>query len=666
MLLVSPSFCECGSVVCGSPRFAQRSVAASAPRAEKAMASTRMVSRSMAVSFRARCGHHNPLPNPGIECRAVRTAPLVERLQAELTRGMTADRPRLGRQIARLSRDAAPTDVERVVRAVAASRQRAEARAAGMPRPSFPPELPVSERREEIAEAIRAHPVVIVRGETGSGKTTQLPKICLELGRGARGLIGHTQPRRIAARSVAARIAQELGTKLGEAVGYKVRFTDRTGPDAYIKLMTDGILLAETQRDRELAAYDTIIVDEAHERSLNVDFLLGYLRELLPRRPDLKVIVTSATLDADRFARHFGGEAPAPVIEVSGRTYPVEIRYRPPAADEEDDEEPLEEAVVSAAEDLWREGSGDILVFLPGEREIRETAERARASFARRPYAALVEILPLYARLSVAEQQRVFVPSRGRRMVLATNVAETSLTVPGVRCVIDSGLARIRRYSLRNKVTLLGIEKIAQSAASQRAGRCGRTAAGICVRLYAEDDFAARPKYTEPEILRSSLAAVILRMAALDFTAVDAFPFIERPSARGIADGYQLLEELGAVDAQRRLTPLGRELAALPVDPRIGRMLLAAKDGPLAEMLVIASALAVPDPRERPLEKRQAADQAHLRFRDERSDFLSLVLLWQFFADAQSEGLSHRRLVDRCRAHFVSYLRLVEIGRAHV
>src|SRR5690242_2372999 len=661
MLLVSPSFCECGSVVCGSPRFAQRSVAASAPRAEKAMASTRMVSRSMAVSFRARCGHHNPLPNPGIECRAVRTAPLVERLQAELTRGMTADRPRLGRQIARLSRDAAPTDVERVVRAVAASRQRAEARAAGMPRPSFPPELPVSERREEIAEAIRAHPVVIVRGETGSGKTTQLPKICLELGRGARGLIGHTQPRRIAARSVAARIAQELGTKLGEAVGYKVRFTDRTGPDAYIKLMTDGILLAETQRDRELAAYDTIIVDEAHERSLNVDFLLGYLRELLPRRPDLKVIVTSATLDADRFARHFGGEAPAPVIEVSGRTYPVEIRYRPPAADEEDDEEPLEEAVVSAAEDLWREGSGDILVFLPGEREIRETAERARASFARRPYAALVEILPLYARLSVAEQQRVFVPSRGRRMVLATNVAETSLTVPGVRCVIDSGLARIRRYSLRNKVTLLGIEKIAQSAASQRAGRCGRTAAGICVRLYAEDDFAARSRFTDPEILRSSLAAVILRMAALDLPDVAAFPFLDPPAPRAIADGYQLLQELGAMDAGRKLTGLGRELAQLPVDPRVGRIILAGRElGCLAEALVIASALAVPDPRERPLEKQQAADQAHLRFRDERSDFLSLVLLWQFFADAQSEGLSHRRLVDRCRAHFVSYLRLVE------
>ncbi len=574
---------------------------------------------------------------------------------------MTADRARLERQIARLSRHAAPAEIERVARAVAASRERAEARAAAIPRPSFPPELPVSERREEIAEAIRAHPVVIVRGETGSGKTTQLPKICLELGRGARGLIGHTQPRRIAARSVAARIAQELGTRLGEAVGYKVRFTDRTGPDAYIKLMTDGILLAETLADRDLATYDTIIVDEAHERSLNVDFLLGYLRELLPRRPDLKVIVTSATLDADRFAKHFGRDVPAPVIEVSGRTYPVEIRYRPTAADEDDDEEPLEEAVVSAAEDLWREGSGDILVFLPGEREIRETAELARASFARRPYAGLVELLPLYARLSVAEQQRVFVPSRGRRMVLATNVAETSLTVPGVRCVIDSGLARVRRYSLRNKVALLGIEKIAQSAAAQRAGRCGRTAPGICVRLYAEDDFTARAGFTDPEILRTSLAAVILRMAALDLPDVAAFPFLDPPAPRAIADGYQLLQELGAMDAGRKLTELGRELAQLPVDPRVGRIILAGRElGCLAEALVIASALAVPDPRERPLEKQHAADQAHLRFRDERSDFLSLMLLWQFFADAQSERLSHRRLVDRCRAHFVSYLRLVE------
>jgi ATP-dependent helicase HrpA len=574
---------------------------------------------------------------------------------------MTADRARFERQLERLGSHPSAADIDRVTRAVAGSRERALTRAGAMPRPGFPPELPVSERRDDIAAAIRAHPVVIVRGETGSGKTTQLPKICLELGRGARGLIGHTQPRRVAARSVAARIAHELGTELGQAVGYKVRFTDRTGPDAYVKVMTDGILLAETQRDRLLAAYDTIIVDEAHERSLNVDFLLGYLKELLPRRPDLKVIVTSATLDAERFARHFGGDVPAPVIEVSGRTYPVEIRYRPPATDEDDDEEPLEEAVVAAAEDLWREGAGDILVFLPGEREIRETADLARASFARRPYASLVEVLPLYARLSVPEQQRVFSGSRGRRIVLATNVAETSLTVPGIRYVIDSGLARIRRYSLRNKVTLLGIEKIARGSAAQRAGRCGRTAPGVCVRLYAEEDFAARPAFTDPEILRSSLAAVILRMAALDLPDVAAFPFLDPPAPRAIADGYQLLQELGAVDSEKRLTALGRDLAQLPVDPRIGRIILAGRDlGCLAEALVIASALAVPDPRERPLEKQQAADQAHLAFRDERSDFLSLVALWQFFADAVSQGLSHRRLVERCRSHFVSYLRLVE------
>jgi ATP-dependent helicase HrpA len=598
----------------------------------------------------------------------MKTPTIVDRLRAELSEVMAVDRPRLAAQIERLARRAVPpAEIDRVAAAVAASRERAATRIASIPRIVYPPELPVSERRREIAHAIRDHPVVSVCGESGSGKTTQLPKICLELGRGARGLIGHTQPRRIAARSVAARIAQELRMPVGTAVGFKVRFTDRTGPDAYLKLMTDGILLAETQRDRLLAAYDTIIVDEAHERSLNIDFLLGYLKQLLPRRPDLKVIITSATLDAERFSRHFGAAArPAPVIEVSGRTYPVEIRYRPLAGEEHDDEEPLEEAIVAAAEDLWRGGAGDILVFLPGEREIRETADLLRPSLARRPYADAVEILPLYARLSVHEQQRVFAPSRGRRIVLATNVAETSLTVPGVRYVIDSGLARVRRYSLRNKVTLLAIEKIARAAADQRAGRCGRTAAGICIRLYAEDDFAARPRYTDPEILRSSLAAVILRMAALDLGEVAAFPFLDPPGTRAIADGYQLLQELGAVDAGRMLTPLGRELAELPVDPRIGRMILAGREqGCLAEVLVIASALAIPDPRERPLEKQQAADQAHLRFRDERSDFLSLLALWQFFAEAQGEGLSHRRLVERCRAHFVSYLRLLEWRDLH-
>jgi ATP-dependent helicase HrpA len=594
----------------------------------------------------------------------------IDDLERELGEAMVADRAALARRITHLRRRNVPRDEwERVAQAVQASRERAIRRAAAIPPVSYPPELPVSERRDDIAAAIAANPLIIVCGETGSGKTTQLPKICLELGRGVKGLIGHTQPRRIAARSVASRIAQELASPVGEIVGYKVRFTDRTQPHAYIKLMTDGILLAETQSDRLLTAYDTIIVDEAHERSLNIDFLLGYLKQLLPQRPDLKVIVTSATLDAARFSTHFGrAGVPAPVIEVSGRTYPVEVRYRPlEGSDEEaDDEEDLEEAIAQAADELWRERPGDILVFLPGEREIRETADVLRRSVARRPYAAAVEILPLFARLSVEEQQRVFAPSQGRRIVLATNVAETSLTVPGVRSVIDSGLARVKRYSLRNKVTLLQIEKIAQAAANQRAGRCGRVAAGTCVRLYREEEFATRPAYTEPEILRSSLAAVILRMASLDLGDVAAFPFLEPPAARAIADGYQLLQELSAVDGARSLTPLGRELARLPLDPRIGRMILAAKDaGCLAEMLVIASALAVPDPRERPLERQQAADQAHLRFRDERSDFLSLLTLWQFFDRALSTKMPHRQLVEQCRAHFVSYLRLREWRDLH-
>ena len=596
------------------------------------------------------------------------------RLMAEIDRGMAADAVALARRIERARRTHAPAgEWDRIAGAVARSVERRVSRAARRPTISYPPDLPVAQRADEIAAALRAHQVIIVCGETGSGKTTQIPKICLAEGRGERGLIGHTQPRRIAARAVAARIAQELGGDAGALVGYKVRFADHTKPEAFVKLMTDGILLAETQGDRLLAAYDTIIVDEAHERSLNIDFLLGYLKQLLPRRPDLKVIVTSATLDADRFARHFGSVVdgvprPAPVIEVSGRAYPVEIRYRPlkTAGMEADDEEELEDAIVGAAEDLWREGPGDILVFLPGEREIRETADLLRKGLARRPYANDVEILPLYARLSVPEQQRVFAPSRGRRVVLATNVAETSLTVPGVRYVIDAGQARVKRYSLRNKTTLLQIEKISQAAARQRAGRCGRVAAGICVRLYDEADLAARPAYTEPEILRSSLAAVILRMAALDLPVVEAFPFLEPPGPRAIADGYQLLHELGAVDTQRVLTPLGRELARLPVDPRIGRMVLAARErGCLAEVLVIASALSVPDPRERPLEKQQAADQAHLRFRDERSDFLSLTALWEFFEARLAEKLTHRRLVDACRAQFVSYLRLREWRDVH-
>jgi len=591
---------------------------------------------------------------------------------------MARDAARLARRIDRAhARHAPDAEWSRLAADLEGSIAKCRARASNKPEFAYPPDLPVAQRADEIAKAIREHPVVIVCGETGSGKTTQLPKICLEAGRGERGLIGHTQPRRIAARAVASRIAQELGQSVGDAVGYKVRFTDHTQPDAFIKLMTDGILLAETQGDRQLEAYDTIIVDEAHERSLNIDFLLGYLKQLLRTRRDLKVVITSATLDAQRFAAHFGIEGrPAPVIEVSGRVFPVDVRYRPlrkatGAGDavlqnEADDEEDLEEAIVDTAESLWREAAGDILVFLPGEREIRETGELLRRGLARRPYAAQVEILPLFARLSVGEQQRIFTPGNGRRIVLATNVAETSLTVPGIRYVIDAGLARIKRYSVRNKTTLLQIEKISRAAADQRAGRCGRVQDGVCVRLYGDDDFAARPKFTDPEILRSSLAAVILRMAALDLGPVDAFPFVEPPGPRAIADGYQLLQELGAVDVDRRLTPLGRELARLPLDPRIGRIVLAARDlGCLPEALVIASALAVPDPRERPLEHRQAADQAHLRFRDERSDFLSLVALWEFFGEALGQKLSHRRLVDACRAQFVSWLRLREWRDVH-
>ncbi|MDR0250379.1 MAG: ATP-dependent RNA helicase HrpA, partial [Burkholderiales bacterium] len=555
---------------------------------------------------------------------------------------------------------------------IAQSVAKRELRARQKPVFHYPEALPVSQRAEEIETLIRAHQVVIVCGETGSGKTTQLPKICLAAGRGEAGLIGHTQPRRMAARAVATRIAEELKTQLGDAVGFKVRFTDHTKPDAYIKLMTDGILLAEAQHDPWLSHYDTIIVDEAHERSLNIDFLLGYLKQLLVKRPDLKLIITSATLDADRFARHFGTETlPAPVIEVSGRTYPVDIRYRPlgqenDVGEDADDEEGMEDAIADTVEELWRGGSGDVLVFLPGEREIRETADVLRRVLQRRPYASRLEILPLYARLSVGEQQRIFSKSDGRRIVLSTNVAETSLTVPGIRYVIDAGLARIKRYSLRNKTTLLRIEKISQAAASQRAGRCGRVEAGICVRLYSEEDFHVRPEYTDPEILRSSLASVILQMAALKLGQAESFPFVDAPGPRAIADGYQLLRELAAMDVDGSLTPTGHELARLPLDPRIGRIVLEAREKAcLPEALVIAGALSVPDARERPLEKQQAADQAHLHFRDERSDFLSLVTLWEFFSGLNEEKLSHRKTVERCRAQFVNYLRLREWRDVH-
>jgi ATP-dependent helicase HrpA len=536
-------------------------------------------------------------------------------------------------------------------------------RLANLPRPTYPDELPVVARRAEIARAIRTNPVVIVCGETGSGKTTQLPKICLDIGRGVNGLIGHTQPRRIAARTVANRIAQELHSPLGQAVGYKIRFSDHVSADTYVKLMTDGILLAETQGDRLLGAYDTLIIDEAHERSLNIDFLLGYLKQILPRRPDLKIIVTSATIDAERFANHFAhaGKA-APVIEVSGRMYPVELRYRPLKSKDEDEEvEAMEDAIVDAVDDLARAGPGDVLVFLPGEREIRETAELLRKHH---PKGA--EILPLYARLSFEEQDRVFKPHGARRIVLATNVAETSLTVPGIRYVIDTGLARVNRYSYRNKVEQLQVEKISRASASQRAGRCGRVAAGICVRLYAEDDYAARAEFTDPEVLRTSLAAVILRMKSLKIGEVERFPFLEAPSSRMIADGYQLLAELGAVDDQNALTDVGWQLAKFPLDPRIARMILAAKQqNCLAEILIVASALSVQDPRERPFERAEAADKAHERFADDRSDFMAYLKLWEFFGAAIKHKKSNRKLIDELHASFLSHRRLREWREIH-
>ncbi|MGB7815608.1 MAG: ATP-dependent RNA helicase HrpA [Methylotenera sp.] len=587
-----------------------------------------------------------------------------------------------------------------IAQKIHASQQKYQQRLSHLPKPEYPLELPVSSRRDEIAKAIQNNQVVIVCGETGSGKTTQLPKICLELGRGVSGLIGHTQPRRIAARSVAARIAQELNSPLGEVVGYKVRFNDKLSESSYIKLMTDGILLAETQGDKFLNAYDTIIIDEAHERSLNIDFLLGYLKQLLPKRPDLKIIVTSATIDADRFSQHFSG---APVIEVSGRTYPVEIRYRPLGKagfrakesaeaenaqfdlddenlfgitrkaktearwlEEDDEEEAIEEAILDAADDLLRQADGDILVFLPGEREIRDVADHLRKYQGRSTKLKHIEVLPLFARLSIEDQQKIFKSHSLQRIVLATNVAETSLTVPGIKYVIDAGLARVNRYSTRAKVEQLQIEKISQAAAKQRAGRCGRVSNGICVRLYSEEDFNGRPEFNEPEILRSSLAAVILRMAALRLGDVAEFPFIEAPSSRLIADGYLLLQELGAVDEKRQITETGLQLAKLPLDPRVGRMILAAKrEHCLKEILIIASVLSIQDPRERPMDKREAADQAHSKFAGEGSDFMSYLKLWDWFDHALKNKKSNKDLLNQCHTNFLSFLRLKEWRELH-
>ncbi len=522
---------------------------------------------------------------------------------------------------------------------------------------TYPPELPVTQRRDDIAAAIRDHQVVIIAGETGSGKTTQLPKICLELGRGAGGtLIGHTQPRRIAARSVAERIASELKTELGDLVGYQVRFTDRTSKAGRVKVMTDGILLAELQRDRQLRKYDTIIIDEAHERSLNIDFLLGYLRRLLPRRPDLKLIITSATIDVDRFAAHFD----APVVEVSGRTYPVEVRYRPLLELPEDDDEgePIQrdqtEAIRDAVKELAAEGPGDVLVFLPGEREIRDTADEL-ADLPR------TEIVPLYSRLSAAEQHRVFSshPMSVRRVVLATNVAETSLTVPGIRYVVDTGVARISRYSARTKVQRLPVEPISQASANQRSGRCGRVEAGIAIRLYSEEDFEGRPEFTDPEILRTNLASVILQMTSLGLGDIARFPFVEPPDRRNVSAGVQLLDELGAL-RDERLTRIGKRLARLPIDPRLGRMILEAERiGCLREVLVIAAALSLQDPRERPVEMRPQADQLHARFKDESSDFLTWLNLWRHLRQQQRE-LSSSAFRRMCKREFLNYLRVRE------
>ncbi|MFF4227255.1 ATP-dependent RNA helicase HrpA [Streptomyces sp. L500] len=583
-------------------------------------------------------------------------------LAARLPELTLRDAQRLGRRLDGARRVRKPEARAAVLAEITAEVEAAELRVANrraaVPAVDYPEQLPVSQKKDTILEAIRDHQVVIVAGETGSGKTTQIPKICLELGRGVKGLIGHTQPRRLAARTVAERVAEELRTPLGEAVGWKVRFTDQVGDTTMVKLMTDGILLAEIQTDRELRQYDTIIIDEAHERSLNIDFLLGYLAQLLPRRPDLKVVITSATIDPERFSRHFGD---APIVEVSGRTYPVEVRYRPLLEEESSDADRDQiTAICDAVDELQREGEGDILVFLSGEREIRDTAD----ALEKRKY-KFTEVLPLYARLSHAEQHRVFQRHTGRRIVLATNVAETSLTVPGIKYVIDPGFARISRYSHRTKVQRLPIEPVSQASANQRKGRCGRTSDGICIRLYSEDDFLARPEFTDAEILRTNLASVILQMTAAGLGDIEKFPFIDAPDRRNIKDGVDLLQELGAIDPKqkepkKRLTPLGRKLSQLPVDPRLARMVLEAdKNGCAREVMVIAAALSIQDPRERPSEKQAQADQQHARFKDETSDFLAFLNLWRYVREQQST-LSSSAFRRMCKSEYLNYLRIRE------
>ncbi|MEU8982937.1 ATP-dependent RNA helicase HrpA [Streptomyces sp. NPDC058246] len=590
-------------------------------------------------------------------------APALGDLAPRLTELSLRDAHRLGRRLEGARKIRKPEARSAVLAEIDAEVAKGEVRMAErrsrVPAVTYPAQLPVSQKKDQIAEAIRDHQVVIVAGETGSGKTTQIPKICLELGRGVRGMIGHTQPRRIAARTVAERVAEELDTPLGEAVGWKVRFTDQVNPDGtFVKLMTDGILLAEIQTDRELRAYDTIIIDEAHERSLNIDFLLGYLAQLLPKRPDLKVVITSATIDPERFSRHFGD---APIVEVSGRTYPVEVRYRPLLEEDGDDADRDQiTAICDAVEELQAEGKGDILVFLSGEREIRDTAD----ALTKKNY-RFTEVLPLYARLSHAEQHRVFQQHTGRRIVLATNVAETSLTVPGIKYVIDPGTARISRYSHRTKVQRLPIEPVSQASANQRKGRCGRTSDGICIRLYSEEDFLARPEFTDAEILRTNLASVILQMTAAGLGDIEKFPFIDPPDHRNIRDGVQLLQELGALDPtekdpRKRLTQTGRKLAQLPVDPRLARMVLEAdKNGCVREVMVIAAALSIQDPRERPAEKQAQADQQHARFKDETSDFLAFLNLWRYLREQQKErgSSAFRRM---CKQEYLNFLRIRE------
>ncbi|NYH79621.1 ATP-dependent helicase HrpA [Actinopolyspora biskrensis] len=591
-------------------------------------------------------------------------SPSLSELRESLSELMTQDQRRLRRRIdgARKIREeqALRSVVEEISADLATARERVTRRRERVPELNYPPELPVTQRREDLLAAIRDNQVVVVAGETGSGKTTQLPKMCLELGRGVLGSIGHTQPRRLAARTVAERLAAELDTEVGAPVGYQVRFTERANEDTLVKQMTDGILLAEIQRDALLRRYDTLIIDEAHERSLNIDFILGYLKRILPKRPDLKVIITSATIDPERFSEHFGG---APIVEVSGRTYPVEVRYRP-LVDDSDELEDVERdqttAIGDAVDELCAEGPGDVLVFLSGEREIRDTAEALEQ---RKP--PRTEVLPLYARLSSAEQQRVFQRHSHRRVVLATNVAETSLTVPGIKYVVDPGTARISRYSYRTRVQRLPIEPVSQASANQRKGRCGRESEGICIRLYSEQDFLARQEFTDPEILRTNLASVILRMTSLGLGDVASFPFVQPPDKRQITDGVNLLHELGALDrpskqGDQRLTRIGGKLAQLPIDPRLARMIVEAENnGCVHETMVIAAALSIQDPRERPAEHQQAADQQHARFTAKHSDFLGYLNLWQYLREQRDE-LSSNQFRKTCRSEYLNYLRIRE------